>query len=116
MEMHDLKTLVDVLNTLKERGYKEDFQVKDDCLMHEFSNQEKCYRPEDIRIVNFYRFEGESDPADSSICYAIECSDGTKGTLVDAYGPYASRKVGKFVEQVEKIHKKTNVDRPTCEE
>jgi hypothetical protein len=36
----------------------------------------------------------------------IETDDGIKGTLVDAYGPYADPKVISFMEEVERLHKK----------
>jgi hypothetical protein len=36
-----------------------------------------------------YRFEGDSNPDDSSIVYAISSNTGLKGTLVDAYGAYS---------------------------
>ena len=55
----------------------------------------------------FFRFEGDSDPADNSILYVVETNDGTKGTLIDAYGPYADPKVSKFMQQVDDIQKKT---------
>jgi len=47
--------------------------------------REKNYRPEEICIINFYRFEGQSDPADNAILYVIETNDGSKGTIIDAY-------------------------------
>jgi len=62
--------------------------------------------------VNFYRFEGSSDPADNSILFAIETSDGKHGTLVDAFGPYADTKVTSFIQQVEEINKKTGTPSP----
>jgi hypothetical protein len=61
-----------------------------------------------VHVVDFFRFEGESDPADNSILYAIETDDGKKGILSDAYGPYADINVTKFMKQVEDITKKTN--------
>ncbi len=42
-----------------------------------------------MEVVEFYRFEGASNPDDNSILYAIETSDGLKGLLVDAYGAYS---------------------------
>lgn len=47
------------------------------------------------------RFEGGSDPDDASIVYAIETRSGTKGLLVDAFGPYANPEVGRLLETVE---------------
>jgi hypothetical protein len=40
-----------------------------------------------------------------SILYAIETSDGRKGTLVDAYGFYSDDETGEFINQIE-INKK----------
>jgi hypothetical protein len=68
--------------------------------------KEEKYLPEEVHIVDFFRFEGESDPADNSILYAIETNDGTKGTLIDAFGPYADAGVTKFMKEVEDITKK----------
>lgn len=77
---------------------------------------DRVYSPHEVKIINFYRFEGESDPADMSILYAIETIDGERGVLVDAYGPYASRVTGDFIVEVEKIHKKVDRNKDYKEE
>lgn len=102
----DLKTLSQCVNSLKRHGFEKDMLITDTGL--KCTDCDIIYSPEDVRIVNFYRFEGESDPADMSILYAIETCDGTKGTLVDAYGTYAGRKVSDFIVQVQEIQKKTD--------
>lgn len=102
--MADMKTLASCTNKLVLDGYTEDFKVIEKGLQS--VNTEKIYEPSEIKITNFYRFEGASDPADNSIVYAVEAEDGVKGTLIDAYGPYADPLVGKFVEQVEEFSKK----------
>ena len=48
-------------------------------------------------MVNFYRYEGESNPEDRSILYGIETANGEKGTVVDAYEPYSDTFVTKFI-------------------
>jgi hypothetical protein len=48
------------------------------------------FRPEEMTIRGYRRFEGVSDPDDMSIVYAVEATDGTRGTLVDAFGVYAN--------------------------
>jgi hypothetical protein len=103
----DLKTLSQCTNSLKRHGFDKDFTVTEEGLKTTEENS-KIYKPEDVRIVNFYRFEGDSDPGDMSILYVIETCDGVKGSLVDAYGPYASRKVSDFIVQVQEIQKKTD--------
>ncbi len=99
-----LKTLTEVHSKLLGDGYKENFNVEDNLLKR---SDGKSYKPEEVGIVNFFRFEGQTDPADSSIMYAIETNDGTKGTLVDAYGPDADADKTLFIMEVEKIEKKT---------
>ena len=89
---------------LMKEGFTEDFKASESGLLS--LQQEKLYKPDDIKDVNFYRFEGASDPGDNSILYAIETNDGIKGTLVDAYGPYADARVDKFMQEVESLHKK----------
>ena len=102
----DLKTMVSCINSLSKLGFTEDYKVTDRGMKSIQSN--RFYKPEEINVLNFYRFEGNSDPADSSILYAIETKDQTRGTLVDAYGPYADSRVANFMHQVEDITKKTD--------
>ena len=100
-----MKTLAVCLSKMISEGYREDFRVTDSGL--EALQSGKEYLPQDIRIVNFYRFEGESDPDDNAILYVIETCDGTRGTLVDAYGTYHDGRTSRFMEQVQSIQKRT---------
>jgi hypothetical protein len=99
--MTDLEKL---LNKLEANGYTDQYKVEKGKL-HDLSNKKK-YKARDVKAVNFYRFEGITDPEDMSILYAIETIDGRKGTLVDAYGMYADQDTGSFMQEVE-INKKT---------
>ncbi len=101
----DMKTLASCLNKLVIDGYTEDFKASERGLLS--LQHERLYEARDVNVVNFFRFEGASDPADNSILYVIETNDGLKGTLVDAYGPYSDITVEKFMQQVEEINKKT---------
>ncbi|HEV3251772.1 MAG TPA: phosphoribosylpyrophosphate synthetase, partial [Puia sp.] len=42
--------------------------------------------PSEFEITEMYRFEGNSDPADEAVVYAIESKHGQKGVLVNGYG------------------------------
>ena len=53
-----------------------------------------------VAVRECHRFEGVSDPDDMSIVYAIESRDGTRGTLIDAFGVYSDPLVGDFVDAV----------------
>ena len=96
--------MTDLMNKLYANGYKENFVAKEFGL--EAPNAKKMYKPADVKIANFYRFEGESDPADNTIMYKIETADGAKGTLIDAYGPYADEVVNKFMAEVDFMNKR----------
>lgn len=100
----DMKSLSLCLNKLLDEGYDEDFKAIEEGLESLTTNN--IYKPEEIKVVDFYRFEGASDPDDNSILYAIETNDGAKGTLVDAYGTYADAKVNKLIKAVDEIYKK----------
>jgi hypothetical protein len=100
----DMKTLASVLNKIVKDGYEENFKVTDNGLQS--LETDKTYKPENVHIVNFYRFEGASDPSDSAILYVIETTDGAKGSLTDAYGMYADPEIDKFIKDVETISKK----------
>jgi len=100
----DMKTLASVLNKIVKDGYEENFKVTDKGLQS--LETEKIYKPDQVHIVNFFRFEGASDPSDSAILYVIETTDGAKGSLTDAYGMYADPEIDKFIKDVETISKK----------
>jgi hypothetical protein len=100
----DLKSLQACLSRMIEKGYTDDFKATEEGLKS--LRTDKVYTPEEVSVPNFFRFEGASDPDDMSILYVIETNDGMKGTLVDAYGPYASPEVNEFILAVENINKK----------
>jgi hypothetical protein len=102
----DLKTLTSMMESLQKEGFKENFMVNEEGLLYDVDTK-KVYTPQQVRIPNFYRFEGSTDPADSSILYAIETDDGARGLLSDAYGPYSDPEVSKFIAEVQEINKKT---------
>jgi len=91
------------LSKLEGEGYTDQYKVEGGKLIDLTNN--KKYKSKDVKAVNFYRFEGISNPDDMSILYAIETSDGRRGTLVDAYGFYSDDETGEFMNQIE-INKK----------
>lgn len=101
--------MVSCTNMLDKLGYKTHFQAVPKGLKS--LTTEYVYQPYDVRIVNFYRFEGESNPDDSAILYAIETANGERGTLADAYGPEADTDVTNFIQQVEEMEKKTDKEK-----
>ncbi|CAN5526742.1 hypothetical protein BH11BAC2_BH11BAC2_20110 [soil metagenome] len=105
-EKIQMKTMVDCTNMLDKLGFTSQFKALSNGLKSLKTNQ--IYSSADIKIVNFYRFEGESDPCDNSILYALESANGERGTLTDAFGPYSDTNVTNFIQSVEEIQKKVN--------
>lgn len=81
-------TLSGVMQRLKTEGYTEDFNLDAECI-HCKNGLFKLY-PSDFQIDKHFRFEGESDPGDAAILYAISSEKyGVKGVLVNGYGIYS---------------------------
>jgi hypothetical protein len=99
-----MKSLATCVNRMIAEGYSEDFKITEQGLAS--LNKERSYSPDQIQIVNFFRFEGMSDPDDNAVLYVIETTDGTKGTVIDAYGIYNDARISRFMKDVEQIQKK----------
>lgn len=82
-------TVSAAVNDLQRRGYTDELSLQDHCIVCDGRKTE--LHPEDFQIDEFHRFEGNTDPADESIVYAISSlTGGIKGVLVNAFGTYAS--------------------------
>ncbi|MDB5232738.1 MAG: phosphoribosylpyrophosphate synthetase [Chitinophagaceae bacterium] len=82
------ESVIEAINELRQRGFNTDFNLAFDVL--KCSQTGIAFSPADFEIVEHYRFEGESDPEDEAVVYAIESKDKrTRGTLVTAYGMYS---------------------------
>ena len=100
-----MKSLSSCLNKMISDGYDQDFKVSERGL--EALQKGTVYQAEQIKVINFFRFEGMSDPDDNAILYVLETDDGVKGTLIDGYGIYDDAGISKFMKDVENIQKKT---------
>ena len=81
-----LTTLSAVLEKLRLRKQDKEFIMT----KKGFGTEAKTYLPNELVIVKTYRFEGNSDPSDSSILYLMEANDGSVGYTIDAYGAYSN--------------------------
>lgn len=98
-----MNSMVDVLNSSTLSEFTTQFRITEQGLIS--STSKKTYQPNQIKVEHFYRFEGESNPDDSAILYAIETDAGEKGTIIDAYGMDNDSLVTDFMKQVEEMHK-----------
>jgi hypothetical protein len=101
--MKSFDTLTEAVEDLKKRGYLLDFNVREIYL----ENVEKGVQlsPSEFEITEVYRFEGNTDPGDEMVIYAIESHDGLKGMLVNAYGPYSNPLPDSLIAKLEVLHK-----------
>ncbi|WP_439882677.1 hypothetical protein ACSX1A_05795 [Pontibacter sp. MBLB2868] len=103
-DKEDMTSLLTVLNELKKEGYTVDFRLTDEGKICTNDGSE-CFTPDEVQIVNFYRFEGESNPDDMSILYVLRSKSGIKGTVSDAYGTYSDEALEKFMKNVKDLGK-----------
>ena len=86
MKLYD--TVTEALKDLKAVGYTVDFNIAFDKII--CSDNKICLNPHEFEIVEVHRFEGDTNPSDEDVVYAIESKDGkVKGTMSSAYGMYA---------------------------
>ena len=93
-------TVSEAVNGLKARGFNFDFNLRENCLV---CNNER-FDINDFEIVEIYRFEGDTDPSDEAVVYAVESTKGLKGILVNGYGISADPK-NEEMERKLQIHK-----------
>ena len=95
-------TVTDAINGLKKRGYTIDFNLDYNCIIcHETPIS---LLPSEFEITEVYRFEGDSDPADEAVVYAIESKHGHKGLLVNGFGISADTISDEMIEKLNLKH------------
>ena len=69
--MHNYETVSEAINDLIKRGYKHDFNIhlEEECLVCNKTMTQLS--PDDFEIDETYRFEGNTDPGDEMILFAI---------------------------------------------
>lgn len=92
-----LEPLSEAMSDLEKQGYRARFKMENHMLLDLASHRK--YGPDEVTIMEKFRFEGPSNPDDMSILYAVECKDGLKGVIVNAYGLYADDEIDDFLKQ-----------------
>jgi len=75
-------TVTEAIAALKKQGFDIDFNLEENCIVCHTDR----FTADDFEIVDVYRYEGNSDPGDEAVVYAIESKTGLKGILVTGYG------------------------------
>lgn len=82
--MSAMETLSQAITRLRSSGYDYNFRAA--------GNQLECDRcgapvdPSTVQVDQIVRFEGESDPGDEAILYALDAGGGHRGLYAAAYG------------------------------
>ena len=81
----EIATVAETVDRLTRAGYVDWFRSEDGRLR---ASKSGCLHvPEAMRVDEVARFEGETDPADEAIVFALTCKEhGVKGTFTTPYG------------------------------
>jgi hypothetical protein len=97
--MKSYDTVTEAVKGLKERGYTIDFNIAFDKLVCSDSNI--CLHPDEFEIVESHRFEGDSNPDDEDVVYAVESKDHKlKGVITSAFGLYADPASNRIIQKL----------------
>ena len=98
--MDTMDTLSEIIEKLRKEGYTEDLNIQQNRL--ECRNGDFQLFHDEFVIDKFYRFEGESDPADEATVYAISSpAHGIKGVLVNGAGIYTDDLTDEMLESLQ---------------
>lgn len=94
-------TLTEALNDLRQRGYGLDYNLTgaQACC----DEAQEALGPDELTIKEVYRFEGDSNPDDNMVLYAIESrkTPTNKGVLVAAYGSDVETEAATFIQRLD---------------
>lgn len=107
MSTKSYETVSEAMTDLNKRGYTLDFSIfaEEECLVCKGTSLQLS--PEEFEIDEIYRFEGNTDPGDEMIVYAISSPKyGAKGMLVNAFGTYADSRAPEIVKYLHRRKQK----------
>jgi hypothetical protein len=71
-------TVTCAIDALRKRGFNTDFELRDNSIV----SGKTTLGIDDLTIEAFFRYEGNSDPADRASVYGLKSNLGIKGILV----------------------------------
>ncbi len=93
------KTLSEVMEVLRGRGYVEDFNLLEENISYRDGGEK--VNLSDIVIDKIYRFTGQNDPDDEAILYAMRnVKDGAKGIFVNGFGIYTDDRADEVIAKI----------------
>lgn len=93
------KTLTEVMEILKHRGYTLDFNLLE--ITDDIPKKLADIDPSELKIEKVYRFYNKSDVDDESILYAmLHIPTGKKGVFVNGYGVTSDEASDAIIDQI----------------
>lgn len=93
-----MNTVSEVIEYLRKKDYVNSFDVSDSKIFCKETDER--FLPCNLAIDEVYRFEGDSNPDDMSVIYAITADSGTRGIILDAYGTYSDTEISEFIKDI----------------
>lgn len=91
-----METLVEAIARLEARGFRDSFEPADGGLRALGAG--RVFAPEALVVEEVVRFEGESDPSEQAILFALRSPAGdVRGTFVAGYGVLSDPKRAEIV-------------------
>ncbi len=90
------KGLAETIDSLKAKGYVEDFNLRENCI----ECREGKYKvfADQFKVDAVFRFDEMSDPSDQAILFAISSEKtGLKGILVNSFGIYSEPSTNEMI-------------------
>jgi hypothetical protein len=94
------ETVSQAINELKKRGFTMDFNIRENCIVC----AEGTFQADEFDIVDVYRYEGDTDPADEAVVYALQSKSGLRGVLVSGYGASTDSMTADVLEKLHSRH------------
>ena len=97
------ETVSEAINDLSKRGYTVDFEALNVYKNVQGHNTTVQLTPDEFEIDETYRFEGNTDPGDEMIVFAISSKkQDLKSIVINAYGMYNDSSTSKIIELLTK--------------
>jgi hypothetical protein len=99
-------SMTETLGELRARGFTVDFSIGDDPPALVCGQCGARMPAAEAEVVELFRFEGPTDPADEAIVVGLRCTTcGHSGTLVAGYGPSADAAEAEVVAALADVRK-----------
>lgn len=90
--------LADAVESLKEKGYTNVFELEDDSIV--CNSLEKEFTPDELTIVESHPFDQGTDPGSESSVHVLTTESGAKGLLIISYGMYVEPEKATIIDRL----------------